>query len=772
MSAAADVACTDSDGDLVCDYEDNCPVDYNPDQDDSDGIEGDGFGDVCDSCPALLNPLQAADDFSIDPTSSRWTLDGSAAWYEENGYITLTEAVSVSQTGRIVWNKLLTQQSWTVRFKYNAGGSTTPAGGADGLVMMFYKDMDYNIYNYSGGSFGFENAPLGSTIGYGYAIEFDNHWNWQNLPTFGIDEPFYTGLIPGTTERTGNNHIALIENNVGTHLAAWEDTVPVTEDGLWHDVEVTYNEGAVKVKVDEDIVLNHTIAAPDYEFSGFGFSAATGTLNNHHFIDDISINDVEGDVCDNCPAAYNPDQSDIDSDTVGDACDNCIYDPNPLQENEDGDELGDACEQDKGISLIKTILTPTFPILAGSQYIPVTSTFVIEGPNPIYTFRIGCDSINYAMTNSKGEDIKMRDIQFPALGIPTDLVYYQPGDIITTTCNMGDHISPELLTPEVYTVIAMVSQPDNDPNFDPITKDCVVSDNDPETKDCETDIFVGLVESTPSTLTVSDTVEGPTGTLILQAKEHTVGPETHSKPSQEGVAGMEVRLFVKGICTSTYGNSWQSYPDIWSNCTPIASQETEDDGQAIFTPLSTALDYFMIGKYFTTDENGKYILYGGKGVDDLEEGAVVKKYIQFIATASGKKVPAKYKRFEGSELLIIEPEYVEWSSEQELYPIIFDSEGDWSVNVAIEPPEGFVADYSSLSESVSSSSAAVQFTVTDVGSKHIHTKTKYKIKHKGKTHNFESKIGIKLAPGLAKKKGLGIFGEEDLRPKRGPKNKK
>jgi len=61
----------DADGDGVCDPEapsagpsgcsgsDNCPVDYNPDQTDSDG---DNVGYVCDNCPSAYNPDQANTD--------------------------------------------------------------------------------------------------------------------------------------------------------------------------------------------------------------------------------------------------------------------------------------------------------------------------------------------------------------------------------------------------------------------------------------------------------------------------------------------------------------------------------------------------------------------------------------------------------------------------------------------------------------------------------------------------------------------------------------
>ncbi len=48
------LGCSDSDGDLICDADDNCPEAYNPAQEDFDS---DGVGDSCDICP-----FHAADD--------------------------------------------------------------------------------------------------------------------------------------------------------------------------------------------------------------------------------------------------------------------------------------------------------------------------------------------------------------------------------------------------------------------------------------------------------------------------------------------------------------------------------------------------------------------------------------------------------------------------------------------------------------------------------------------------------------------------------------
>lgn len=51
--------CTDTDGDGICDEEDNCPYTYNPKQED---VDQDGVGDVCDNCVSVYNPDQADAD--------------------------------------------------------------------------------------------------------------------------------------------------------------------------------------------------------------------------------------------------------------------------------------------------------------------------------------------------------------------------------------------------------------------------------------------------------------------------------------------------------------------------------------------------------------------------------------------------------------------------------------------------------------------------------------------------------------------------------------
>jgi hypothetical protein len=259
-----------------------------------------------------------------------------------------------------------------------------------------------------------------------------------------------------------------------------------------------------------------------------------------------------------------------------------------------------------------------------------------------------------------------------------------------------------------------------------------------------TDVFYGQASV--------DIVED-TGTLMVQADLHTVGKGSQPDVGKAPIAGMETRVFdkKKGSCAEGYGISWQNYPAIWANCTDVAAINTDVYGQAIFALPQG--DYLVIGLYNS--------IYPGVSVGAIDAGSIVNKYLQAILTANGNILPATYQRFTGSELLLIEPEYVEWSESQELYPFVFESSGDWSVTTSVAPPEGFVADQESLSTEVNSTSTALQFTVADIGSKWVSTKAKHKIKHKGKTLNVESKIGLKLAPGLQKKLGLGEFGEKE-----------
>jgi hypothetical protein len=252
-----------------------------------------------------------------------------------------------------------------------------------------------------------------------------------------------------------------------------------------------------------------------------------------------------------------------------------------------------------------------------------------------------------------------------------------------------------------------------------------------------------------------DIVEN-TGTLVIQADLYILGFGSRPFITKKPIAGMEVRVFENshGSCAAQHGLfCWYNYPGIWADCEPVDTDTTNANGQAIFS-LDPG-NYLVIGKYIT----GSTTVYIGETAGQITTGSVVEKHLRIIQTASGKVFPCLSQIISGSELLMIQPEYVEWSETEEMYPFVFESVGDWTVTTSVQPPEGFVADNKSLTAQVNSDMEAVQFTITDVGSKWKPTKVKHKIKHKGKVHKMDHEIGIKLTPELAKKKRVSIFGQ-------------
>jgi hypothetical protein len=241
-----------------------------------------------------------------------------------------------------------------------------------------------------------------------------------------------------------------------------------------------------------------------------------------------------------------------------------------------------------------------------------------------------------------------------------------------------------------------------------------------------------------------DGAGSPKGTIVVQADKHTVGGGSHPVTTKAPISALPVKILDKSpnSCVAKYGVNWQNYQDEWFNCPSVASGATDTTGKATF--LVAPGDYIVVGEYNpdkmpnTGDE-----LYIGGSIGTVAANQTAQRYVQVIAKADGKNVPAKYTVLTGTQLLVIEPEYVEWSGTQELYPFVFESVGDWGIVTSIAPPEGFVADYQSLSTEVDSEIDALQFTVVDEGSKWVDTEVEYKIKHKGKTQIIKSKIGVK-----------------------------
>lgn len=251
--------------------------------------------------------------------------------------------------------------------------------------------------------------------------------------------------------------------------------------------------------------------------------------------------------------------------------------------------------------------------------------------------------------------------------------------------------------------------------------------------------------------------------LLVEANKHTVGLGSHPGSIKEPLVDIEVCAYDKsaGSCAlnDCGGISHQNYSCIvgefsGEGCAPVSCCRTDANGEC--TINLPAGDYVLI-----SDDATKTVLPDPLGVSasDLFCGEIKKKHLQQIVKADGKKVPGKTSRRTGSELLVIEPEYLEWSGTEELYPFVFESLGDWQVTTSVTPPEGFVADYQSLSEEVTSEVEAIQFTITDVGSDWIPTEVQHAVEHNGRREILLSRIGVRLTSELAQARGLNRFGQ-------------
>ena len=262
-------------------------------------------------------------------------------------------------------------------------------------------------------------------------------------------------------------------------------------------------------------------------------------------------------------------------------------------------------------------------------------------------------------------------------------------------------------------------------------------------------------------LTPGQTVPvGDCATLLVQADKHTVGSGSHPGSTKDPLVGILVGAYDKSaMCVSEQdrngnGITWHEYADIVANCTPDNTAVTDAAGVALLE-LSPG-DYIVISHFDDDNDPMTPDIILGASASDLLCGELKKKHLQLLVDANGRTKPGKTTRLTGSELLIIEPEYVLWDQTQQLYPLVFETIGEWAVATSVTPPEGFVADYNELSQAVNNDLPAVQFTITELGSDLVPTRTTFQVQHNGRRRTMHSEVGIQLTPDYARSRGFDV----------------
>jgi hypothetical protein len=289
------------------------------------------------------------------------------------------------------------------------------------------------------------------------------------------------------------------------------------------------------------------------------------------------------------------------------------------------------------------------------------------------------------------------------------------------------------------------------PPYDPVP-DC--DDSNPDVYPGQTEIADNGIDDDCDPNTPDHVVLQP-GIVNVEATRHVVGGGAKPDTGRFPLEGMDLRLYdSSNACLNAIGTQWQSNDAVWRSCPCPSNLWATTDSAGLASIQAPPGSYFLMGQYQSAVSGTLYVT---RNVGNLPEAGSVFKKVQIMEKITGKQVATKTTIMTGSELLIIEPEYVEWDGTEELYPFVFETLGDWTVTTSVQPPEGFVSDYESLSEEVVTESEAVQFTITDIGSEWVDTEVTYLVDHKGKKEKIKSKIGIKCSEKLAKEKNFDKF---------------
>jgi hypothetical protein len=233
------------------------------------------------------------------------------------------------------------------------------------------------------------------------------------------------------------------------------------------------------------------------------------------------------------------------------------------------------------------------------------------------------------------------------------------------------------------------------------------------------------------------------------------------------VNGAEVRVFDRN--NAAFASQWgqdpkeTNYPAIYESSTGFVGSCTTDETGTCITGENSTGKYLAIAKY--KDNTINQTVYVGRlkepgdfkdtngdkindfATKDFSITKVISKDGTVSFKASGKMIIL------GSILEIIRPDYMIWENTRELYPFIFKSDSDWSVDVCLYVPEGYrissvidtdgneILGINCTQEFIKNETKVILFTVMETGSPEPNVNAELKLTN---PHGVASVVALEI----------------------------
>jgi hypothetical protein len=248
-----------------------------------------------------------------------------------------------------------------------------------------------------------------------------------------------------------------------------------------------------------------------------------------------------------------------------------------------------------------------------------------------------------------------------------------------------------------------------------------------------------------------------TSSINVRLNLVTVGPGSKPDARRGALENAPVRIYKKASIPADFSPiGWKVYPAIWISVDPLKSALTDSSGIARFANMEKG-DYLILAQYPMSSEFSYVAVSVSETDKDWVQGGVLLEEMRVVQKSSGSKVPGKTTRLSGSDFLITEPEFIEWNSNAEAFPFVFEAVGKWQVTTSITPPSGKV-DNKSLATDVTDGMKAVQF-VANAGTKWVETIAQMTVSHGKTSYKITDRIGVKLSKDMAKANKKTIYGD-------------